>query len=1337
MPLTTSSALRQGGGSLRTSAFREFALMLSRHDSDTRIPTEGKPRFTLDELDSKNPKKLIKAVADIQSNIKTIEEEKIPIIWTKAMSVLDETENLDQKRMLLELLKLCCMYCGGNETVRLAFYFTILDRCCIDGEKAELNKDLMERTLDLYCECLDALTKQGLDVELFEQSNENLTLSEFLSLCLRDLPNFNTKTSVSFLQLLNDCLRKSSMIVQGLDNVVKSAQRTSDATVLINCLHTIEILINNGTANVSSQDMSDLVNLITGAINLNNKLNQRLLRLLDILIDSKYWDQTWNALTDLIQNTNVPLHLRGSVTILMDLALQDKEDWLFWLTQLFKHGTVVYGQILQCIDKLINDESFVRTRPHTIWNCGGKSNGLLNMFTAIASFEDIKINNPNTIKSINDGLLKAFEDGLSNILGFKDQWSLLRFLLLHKDVLKEDQWMNLVTILNEQRLPIPNDIFEILFSQLSIENHLLEILISYFSSTYEFYKEESRNQLCSKIIPMLSEDCNLSIYKIITAFVVVVSDHISENQLKAYVDSYLCPKTQRRKSFVKMNTDQPKDKWILEEQAKALAQLFLKHLSLFPCVIKMWRHCLKLKYGTSLLILARVLLKMRIDTKGNIYFGRDSDIEGLTATFRRNLNVSGVDYDVNLSWCHPEDGTIEYVPISSLENRDLNQTLSHIDSIEWIDVVVDTLRKPPDWEVYTFILSHLCPQLANICLFDDAIDKMEDLINLMEIQLKDGPPIRPTSNLYKSDVQVAYVRTLSSIFPYYKYLSKSKSDDMIEVLLFVLESSSEKSIVPILHILTISCYEIPSSVKKHLNKIIEIISIRLTNKQAIAPLLEFLIALSDSVEIIDSLTIDQFKRVFTVSFKLIEVSEDLKKSAAEMTGKRPSIYQEQLAALNPSTTTFTITKSMAHLYLSLSFQIISLWFMRISLAKRPIIAPFLISKLAHLPEGPDTDAYRDLITRFTTTDLELRVEIVTTDRPHRDDPNYTHGYWYHHNKLISVETETQTGSSLVVIRGCSGNSVFNVNPVIKRGPPTIDLFDIAKDNLETPSNEIHQRTSTDVQNVFMPGHIITQFGDPFNEKDLLRISDPSLIKSIQLFDTIPVVEFHRIGLIYMTEGDQEERDILSKSISDGSYQYNWFINQLGSIIRLSDNDTFYVGGLTPESDGEYALVWHDQTCQIVFQAITLMPNNNLDPDRTMKKRHVGNNFVNIYYDERNVDSFPFDILKSQFNFINIVIKPLQMTNSVSQFYKVKLYRAEQTPGIFSSAHFKIMHRDNLANYIRRLSTLSDIFAQTWHGTVTLDHCSTWSRRAAQIQNIKTRAEQHSTEILSNAHSRND
>lgn len=113
-------------------------------------------------------------------------------------------------------------------------------------------------------------------------------------------------------------------------------------------------------------------------------------------------------------------------------------------------------------------------------------------------------------------------------------------------------------------------------------------------------------------------------------------------------------------------------------------------------------------------------------------------------------------------------------------------------------------------------------------------------------------------------------------------------------------------------------------------------------------------------------------------------------------------------------------------------------------------------------------------------------------------------------------------------------------------------------------------------------------------------------------------------------------------------------------VRLKGNRRIYTGGLdiNKDVDGEYAYVWSDKVTQMMFHTTTMMPHTNAnDTSSSGKKRHIGNDFINIYFDESELP-FKFDVIKSQFNFINIVVTPVSINFSKSAKF---MFDEEQPP----------------------------------------------------------------------------
>ncbi|KAM6320346.1 tuberin isoform 4-T4 [Podargus strigoides] len=165
------------------------------------------------------------------------------------------------------------------------------------------------------------------------------------------------------------------------------------------------------------------------------------------------------------------------------------------------------------------------------------------------------------------------------------------------------------------------------------------------------------------------------------------------------------------------------------------------------------------------------------------------------------------------------------------------------------------------------------------------------------------------------------------------------------------------------------------------------------------------------------------------------------------------------------------------------------------------------------------------------------------------------------------------------------------------------------------------------------------FGDE-NNKPLL-LPNETFERSVQLLDQIPSYDTHKIAVLYVGEG-QSNNEIAILSNEHGSYRYTEFLTGLGKLIELKDcqPDKIYLGGLDVcGEDGQFTYCWHDDIMQAIFHIATLMPTKDLDKYRCDKKRHLGNDFVSIVYNDSGED-FKLGTIKGQFNFVHVIITPL-------------------------------------------------------------------------------------------------
>jgi tuberous sclerosis protein 2 len=158
-------------------------------------------------------------------------------------------------------------------------------------------------------------------------------------------------------------------------------------------------------------------------------------------------------------------------------------------------------------------------------------------------------------------------------------------------------------------------------------------------------------------------------------------------------------------------------------------------------------------------------------------------------------------------------------------------------------------------------------------------------------------------------------------------------------------------------------------------------------------------------------------------------------------------------------------------------------------------------------------------------------------------------------------------------------------------------------------------------------------------------SIPALNRSIGILDRIPVIDTHKVGILYVAPGQTDETEILSNM--HGSPAYTRFLEGIGRLINLRSQLDVYAGGLDPDEDGEYAYAWWDDIGQILYHAATMMPTRPDDSQCNNKKRHIGNDYVRIVWNDSG-SQYRFDTLSTQFQFVNIVIEP-HSVGSISAF----------------------------------------------------------------------------------------
>lgn len=242
--------------------------------------------------------------------------------------------------------------------------------------------------------------------------------------------------------------------------------------------------------------------------------------------------------------------------------------------------------------------------------------------------------------------------------------------------------------------------------------------------------------------------------------------------------------------------------------------------------------------------------------------------------------------------------------------------------------------------------------------------------------------------------------------------------------------------------------------------------------------------------------------------------------------------------------------------------------------------------------------------------------------------------------------------------------------------------------------------------------------------------DDMIRRAIATFDRISAIDSYKVGVIYIGDGQTDEREIFMNDI--GPPAYTSFLSDLGTLCRLK-GAKFNTGGLDTrnDQDGEFTYAWRDRCIELVFHITTMMPTNR-DDDMTYpnKKRHIGNDFVNIIYNDSGLP-YNFDTFPSAFNYVHIVISPESRASFVDRrldsdpdgkdrYYKVQVMSKPGFPDISPAAETKILAGKHLATYCRLIAINACVFSSVWFIKDGGESVSSWRNRLREIKRLRDR-----------------
>ncbi|XP_066244731.1 GTPase-activating Rap/Ran-GAP domain-like protein 3 isoform X2 [Euwallacea similis] len=183
------------------------------------------------------------------------------------------------------------------------------------------------------------------------------------------------------------------------------------------------------------------------------------------------------------------------------------------------------------------------------------------------------------------------------------------------------------------------------------------------------------------------------------------------------------------------------------------------------------------------------------------------------------------------------------------------------------------------------------------------------------------------------------------------------------------------------------------------------------------------------------------------------------------------------------------------------------------------------------------------------------------------------------------------------------------------------------------------------------------------EKGPKEIFSPDIQKDLLLLEEQEGSVNFKFGVIFMKQGQTSDDEILSNEY--GSPNFDQFLTLLGDKIRLKGWDK-YRGGLDTKGDmtGKHSRYTVYEGHEIMFHVSTLLPYSRDNRQQVERKRHIGNDIVNIVFIDIESDDqgenvhaqFNPTCIKSQFTHIFAVV-----SNNSKGDYRLSVFSDEAVP----------------------------------------------------------------------------
>ncbi|KAL2162668.1 hypothetical protein VTH06DRAFT_6504 [Thermothelomyces fergusii] len=646
----------------------------------------------------------------------------------------------------------------------------------------------------------------------------------------------------------------------------------------------------------------------------------------------------------------------------------------------------------------------------------------------------------------------------------------------------------------------------------------------------------------------------------------------------------------------------------------------------------------------------------------------------------------------------------------------------------WLEALLSLFHHGCDWEVYSFVLVHLPAQLSDHPLFRDAIPSIQELRRLLCEMVRTNNFQEPphSSGLRRSDVANCLFRSLVMIVSYHHHFQKTDEDEMVRAFTHGISDKTAKTCI---HALSVCCHELPMSVSKSLVPILQKMSQVITQPFVAMHILEFLACLSRLHSLYSNFREDDYRIVLGICFRYLQYVREKKLAMRGSTVSEPATPNVASTSQPDGLGQQGASDDLPQYVYALAYHVITFWFLAVKLPDRPNHIGWITKNLFTDVDGSASTEEHAQIT------LDFMQRVAFSDAgDSAQDPLFKEQFfgeiqkkrWIIGNSILTIRQATESSWAEITRRYPSGTSSYALRVEFTPTP-----------NLPAPDGSDAAAWEGRFQDglTIFPSHLLMQLLAPMPQlydpaiRPIPLPDEDAVDRAIRVFDRNSPVDGHKVGVVYIKEGQTEEAEILANT--SGSPDYHRFLKGLGTLTRLK-GATFNTQGLDRENDldGKYTYCFRDRVTEIVFHITTQMPTNlETDPRCVAKKRHIGNDFVNIVWNDSGLP-FKFDTFPSQFNYVYIVITPkphlpfvasrVPQEDGASRFCMVQVMSQSGFPEISPAAEPKMISLEALPGFVRLLALNASVFSLVWANREDGEHVSSWRERLRQINALRAR-----------------